>query len=504
MVNLNKDTAFDPEISNLASNILRRRSNTGAAPERPLFEYLTGETDFDDFMQDTRTFVLRAFDNRSESIEDSLDVYIGHFNMEKPAIDKDRIKQGFNNGMIDYVKGALLKTQFGWINEEKSLVFAPDAPLINIAKFIRNEVDVLPSVSIRDLERAEQDGVFYINAKKVAEHTERNGQTAWIDLDSQKTFDTGDLIRLIHHRHEPIAIKNSNPSTTYYHSNISDSKQANDAVEIREGTSIQGDAVYATGSVDEAVKIYGNPYSSESTSKRLLMRQSGIDDSVFKNGHLYQVETTATLYEASMKPRRLNMHDIPSLPLILVAAEKYKVNEVFAHNLWLDMKDSSSTFEVYKWVDEFNSLAIQNSGETGAMQDILNAMGYEGIEIVFPENEIQLMNDKLDKLKSIPDSEFSEYKNKKDTIIKSAEVYIDSISSAIPAKGQTSHMIVYNKNLIERTHLTTLPEAKPPRFDKNTNTVKEGLYWSDEPVTLDMLKEKEVKKTVAYESSFGM
>lgn len=490
LLNNNKDERLPVELRNLERSHPRLRSGIEhCLNPNPVFNYLVNDEYIDDFIEEYSEASKKSIRNSSNSSDETLDAYEDYFGEEnKPTIGKMRIKKGFDNGLIDYISGALIKKSNGWFDHREVKVFDADESILEISKYVSKFATILKDYTIRELEDIGKSGVLTSKGKVIAKIEDFEGEKKWVLTENNKTFAENDLIRLLHHSNEPCIIYNSNYSSeNFYHSHLSTSEQPEDNIKIRKNLSLQGDAFYSTSSLEEAVRVYGNTYSSESKSKLYVLKdKENINSEDYKFAHLYKVKNNASTYKASLNSTILNAQDFPSFPAMFLLAREAGVNTNLTNNIWLSMKNSSSTLEVYKELNTFNRL-IPNNQNT--MKRILSSMGYESIEIEIPRKKIEDFKSKIEELNFADDSDFIEHRVNKEKLIEDAKRFVNGLSNSLPAKSLGHHMINFDVKNVSREHITILPKSNEPKFDSKTNIIKEGLYWDDFPITTDVIKE---------------
>jgi hypothetical protein len=484
-------------ISGDIEGLERRQQRSSEAPRsypvKSIHEYLKGDLYFEDFCEQSKAESRKKIDGFAEGIDEIKDIYARQLknqtmNGQTPMIARSRIGKGFQLGVIDYIDGAIIRTQDGWVDDTGEVRLKAGESLINVAKFIKSKVDIVHDFTTESLESAEKSGILRSGFSTVAELIDVGGEMKWRDKKSQKLFDHGDLIRLLHHRDEPCIIYTSKLNNAYYHGCISQDEKPLNELPVRKGMSMQGDAVYGTASLDEAVKIYANPFSFESRGKLLSLKENeGIDDSTYDKSHIFSMSTIAKIYNATTETRAITFNDIPSLPMVLALASENKINKTFAANKWIDMKNSSSTFEVYQHMTELGT--AYSNGKRNVLETLVRSMGFEGIEIQIPKNEIEDYKTQFETLLRKDDVRFEEYGVKKDEVIKQLKKYIEDMSKAIPAKADVAHLIVFDEKKVTREHLATLPMAVKVSYGEDD---PDDLYHSKEPITLPM-----ISKTIA-------
>jgi hypothetical protein len=439
-------------------------------------EYLTNEIDMYDLAKSfnyERDIIFNGPDFDKESFLSEV-----FFHLQDPIIADARIKEGFNVGLIDTVNNAFLKNDRGWINDKQEVILPSDASIEQLTEHIRSYARIAPTLTIQELEQCEEDGKCYLHDKLIASKNE-NGD--WVDIDTNKTFSNGELIRLIHHKNDPIAIMAGLPEGNLYHSNVTDSKVPQDTHIIRDGISRQGNGSYMTTSVNEAIKIYGNPYSFEVRGKLLDEHEKELinrDD--YKFGHLYESSTLANVYKASLKGKHLSFNEVPSASAILLIAKENGTSQVFAQNWWMKMKSAASTYDVYMHLNEFSNRIIGDGGDCNTIAKVMGAMGYQGLEINFPSKEdLTSYQEKITELEEKDESYFKNEKLAKKPVIEEMKAYLKDITEAIPAKAESSHVIIFDPTKVDRVHLSILP------LNKKVLGKEDKFYSRDADITLD-------------------
>lgn len=491
------------DLKNLNKSIGSGKESRSTTSES-IHDYLTGNTDLDEFQTDYRYEVDKTFE--SPYFYDSQELINETFHLleSDPVIPEARLLEGFKAGLIDTINNAFLKTERGWIDDEMNTVLPPNASLEQVKSIVSSKARIIPSLSISDLENAEQQGELFINKRLVAYKIEAEEviesmkglpggkELKWVDASSNKTFNEGELIRLIHHRSDPIAILAGTPARTMYHASVTDSKAPEDSHVIRTGVSRQGDAVYSTSSINEAVKVYGNPRSFEIRGKLLQEHEkNGIDRDKHIFGHLYKIQSNASLYKANMEKKHLTFEDVPSPSSITLLARENGSSEGFAMNWWMMMKSAGSTYDMYCALNEFSErLYKDNTDKHGSnvMNKVLSSMGFQGLEIEFPEPEkFTEYNEKIDNIKSLDQSELSMGKN---SIVQAMEHYVNRLKENIPAKAESSHVLIFDTKNMKKEYLGILP------LNKEVLNKKDFFYSRDEEITLEDLNLSNKQKSL--------
>jgi hypothetical protein len=486
---------FTGDIQNMERRQPSNNLSPRAFPVKSIHEYLKDELCFDEFCEQSQAEIRAQFDNLAGDADEAKYLYDREMKVlassySAPSVSRSRIVNGFRSGAIDFIAGALIKTPQGWVDENNDVKFGVHAGLMEVAKTLKSRVKVVRDFTTEQLELAEKSGVLRSGFEVIAELIENDGQKQWKDVGNKTMFDHGDLIRLLHHRDEPCIIYTSKLNHSYYHGSLSTSETPLDNLPVRTGMSKQGDGVYATASLDEAIKIYANPYSFESRGKLISLKENeGIDDNAYDKSHIYSMTTTANIYNADSKSRSISFDDIPSLPMVLALANENSINKTFATNKWIDMKNSSSTFEVYQHITELSEAYGDNN--LNVLKTLIRSMGFEGIEIEVPKSEIEDYKSKLESLQNISEIRFEEYGAKKEEVLKQVNKYIRDMVDAIPAKADISHLIVFDESKVTRQHVAMLPKAVKVEYGEEKPN---DIYHSQEPVTLSMITKPSVQR----------
>lgn len=485
LLNAGFDKRVPEELKKLSNNYFSRKYGVSVLSRYSIMDYLKGEIEVD-YIESNIKYEGRNKEFVSE-LQETLNEYYSYFYKNKPYIGEKRLLNGFNNGLIDFISGALIKKEDGWYNEQGLKKFDNKSEFDEIKKNIGLKCNIVPEYSIKDLLKIEEMGEYYVSGKKVAELIEENGRKYWLDIERNKAFAENDLIRLLHHRNDIVILGNNNISDTYYHASLSNEIKNRENLIAREGLSAQGTAIYGTGSLNEAIKVYGNPYSFESKSKYHALKNNGIDISDYNIGHLYKVNSNGNVYRASINDSA-SIYEMPSLPLLLCLSED-KINKEYIHSMWLRMKDSVSTYELYQHINEFSETAQKNYGVENIFKKIFLSMNFDTVEIIFPE---QLLNNIENKIKEIEESDIEN----KERIIKQIKIIQGELLESVPAKAEKSHLIIYDTNNVVSRYLGRLISSEEPKFDEKYNVIKKGIYWSDNKIEeseLDKLLVKENK-----------
>ena len=453
-------------------------------------EFLVEENhDIDDFIGSYKYDLDAKYKSVRDWDDDDMDLgWESFMQMNDPVIGQCRIDVGYKYGLIDAQSHSFIKTDEGWRNEEYEVVLLADASLEDVNQMVSEKVRVVPSFTLADFEKAEESGEFFIKDVMVAS---KNQEGYWIDHGSQRKFFEGELIRLLHHKNDSFVLMGGHTEEQIFHGNVSESNKPESEFKVRKDSSFQGDCVYGTTSVDEAVRVYGNPRSYEIRSKLDRDRDlHNVDPSLSKFGHLYELNTSASLYQASLKPKHISYNDLPSYSSFQLLAKHTGLSEGFASNQWQEMRTAACTLDVYKTISVFCNRARLERADPNIFKQIFGSLGFEGIEINVPSKEvIKGFKSAVNELRELDESEFKDRKVKKESLIKVLDDYVQGIEGCIPPKAQNSHVVVFDQGQVESQHLTILPLHKH-FVDKD-----DAFYSRDKSISLDevihMVKQKQ-------------
>lgn len=404
----------------------------------------------------------------------------------KARIPEQRITCGFEAGLIDLGKNALLKTDRGWVNHNQEVVADHDATIDKIKEVSKEYAITIPSFNLSQLDDIEKHGVLYINEVLVAEKDEDGnwiGGSRFFDgnYPDGKRFQSGEVVRLIAHSNLEVAIYGHREKEPMYHGNVSNTLKPNLDHKTLKGSSRQGEGAYFTGSINEAVKVYGNPKSFEVSGKLLgLHEKDVIDRKDFVVGHLYEAESSASLFPATFESGYVIDDLAPSLSTFVLLARELGINEVFATMEWHRMKDGGSSYSVYQSVNALNDAATGQE----IFPKVFKSMGFEGVSVEFPsEKLIEKIKSQIDELDAIDSSYFHDRKISKNSIVETLKTNISMIEHSIPARAEKKHVIVFDESKITKSHLKVLP------LNSGDYCNQSEPYCYDDEITLEDVME---------------
>jgi len=390
------------------------------------------------------------------------------------SIPDKRIYNGYEAGMIDFVSNAIVKTKNGWINQNGDMVLEEDATIEDVLEFSKGISNILPSFSLRELEEIEDQGVLIINGEVIAKKDEQGGWLTYSDNFGGRSlvkFASGDIVRLIAHSDIEVAIYGFQQKESLYHGNVTKSIKKEDQHISRKNISMQGDGLYSTGSISEAVKIYANFKSFEVSGKLLDEYNKGLlDKKDFVFGHVYETSTSAACYSVSFKPEHINILSIPSLSAFVAVAKSVGESEVYFANQWLKCKDKNSSFEVYAAINRVNSVSPRNN----IFYKMFSSLGFEGVDIEFPKKELlKNLIDSIVELENMDDSYFEGTGISKNYVLDDFNIQLEEVMESVPAKAEVRHNITFDSLLVSKNHLKLLP------INNNSYTEQLEIYRVD-------------------------
>lgn len=407
----------------------------------------------------------------------------------KNYVPKQRISVGYKHGFIDAKTFALLKQENGWIDDNDLTILPISASEDEIFDYIKSKTNVIESFTLEQLNECEEKGVIKVDDKIIATKIPDGDWKGYWENNKGRKFLPGEAVRVLAHSDEDYVIYGAIQESRMFHGNVTNSPKEEKEHVTRAGASKQGDGVYATASVNEAVRVYANPKSFEVSGKLLVDDEKGrLNKKDYVLGHLYEVKSTLPLFKATLGREILNQDEIPSISAISLLAKSCNCNMKYAFNQWLKMKNGYSSYDVYESVNAINEMIIQkNMTSKNFFNKIFAGMGFEGVEITIPsKSKIHEMERKLKELKEYDESYFKEEKINKNLILNSANSYLTGVKNSIPAKAMDAHLIVFDKNLIQKEHIKLLP------INNGTYEMPDLLYSLDEkPLNLeDVMKQK--------------
>lgn len=373
-------------------------------------------------------------------------------------ISENRIIAGMRYGLIDHVNGAILKTKDGWVNEKGNIVIT-DVDSNNKAKideYISNNVNIIPFVTKEMAASFVDNGVVSIKDDIIAERVS-DSEDIWkiknggvIKKPSWQT-DEDFVERVLEHSNKLVFISKSVPNTLF-HGTISKNPVSEYLQGEPQKTSRKGAATYTTKSLFEAVTTYANPMSLVNAQKREASEGRSALETEFKHSHLHVMSDNgkSCIYHAEMFDSVLTNDKIPSphalkLAFSLAEQEVAVMLDRIKEKIYL----SANTYEVYAALNSINEVLLKTTSgsEIQFIPLIMSSIGYDGIDISFPDKELMLkMKSSSESLEDgMPDDlmmfKCAGIKNK--GVKKFLDEYISCIESSIPPNAKDGHVLFF-------------------------------------------------------------
>jgi hypothetical protein len=438
-------------LSDATNDLCARVNKHRTTSLESTYDYLFDEdVDVGELIASVKKEAMSCYPHFSYEPDELLDLVAGQAG--KFMIGLSRIKVGKESGFIDLIGDAIIQTQRGWENSSGNVVLQANSSIDDIAAYASKFGTIVENYFHSDLLDAEKTGVLTCLGRVIAE---KQPSGKWKDLDSERLFDEGTLVRLLHHSDRVVTLTMHSPEDEYFHAHVSKHSSPEANVRIRKGTCRQGDALYSGSSLDELVSVYGNPKSFEISGKILSeFEKQGIAKDGYDHGHLYRTKNIDGIATASFAPAFITMGDIPSLPAVMLMAKHCNVNLVYASNAWLSIKSAKSTYDVYRVIDDFSALAARESGQNNAMKMLYSGMGFKGLEILFPSADLLAkMEDRVRLINSVGGVNV-------DSITSSVSDYILKTRNSIPPKAQGGHLLLFTPLNEHLEHLVSYPTSR--------------------------------------------
>lgn len=203
------------------------------------------------------------------------------------TIPQRRIETGYYAGAIDLIDRAVVRTSKGWVDQDGRVKVAPDASLTQMVDWVGASYQVAPVLMPTDLENYEKSGQIVVDGQLVAT---RNEKGMWLS-DDQFVHVIGSVERALFHSDCAVYVADDiRPwNDRLWHGEVTEKGAAPKSHLSPSSTSVQSPAIYA-GSLDEVLRVYANPESSERLSARSALRDHGFTVGKEQQGELYKVE----------------------------------------------------------------------------------------------------------------------------------------------------------------------------------------------------------------------
>lgn len=375
-----------------------------------------------------------------------------------PLISVNRIHAGIKHGLIDHVNGALLKTMTGWINQKNQAVLPVDAAVDELVSYVKKQVDVAELVTLSDAKQFMKNGTVSVGGEVVASRERENDQEWKIARGGKikQGIEEGcmDFIkRLLSHSDAKVFFPNEQ-SSALYHGTVSADPIKSELSGDPLSTSRKGMATYCTKSLYEAISVYANPMSMDQQNKRYGRGYKGVSyETPERNSHLHVISPSehACHYHARMSMSYLTHDELPSphaLGLYFSTLDKDTAS--LAKRMQNKVYLAANSYEVYSALSSINE-AILETGKgqnTDFMPSVISAMGYNGLDIDFPEQDfLRKCREIQCEIKDGMPDELSLFKFHRISERKLGayfQNYLRDITEGVPDKGMDGHVIFFD------------------------------------------------------------
>lgn len=409
------------------------------------------------------------------------------------SIGENRVTKGFEAGLIDIINDAYRLTNEGWVNSSGAIVMPANVELNTFKDFIEYKCEVVPYLSRKDIDDANDSGIVKVNDKVIATKSD----SIWKFTDTGREL-SGDALRVLHHSNEKVIIGSEIVKGEMYHATVTPESELPEingefyGFDSR-GISAQGDAFYMTKSQNEAIRVYGNPRSFERRGAPHSLNRPDLIGAVHRGTlHKFEVTNEANIYDATFDTNQPTfcMDSKPSAHLLKVIADEYGVSETMKGILvskTLSMcNQGNSQFEVYLAVSEFATSVKESSGSSEAKNPlgrIFTALGYDGVEISEPNKNLissltELVNEIEGKKGDVYDT-LIDNKLNPDSACRNIQSYLLKVKQSEITKMEKGHVIMFNANndLLRLTETINLPmhmEFISPGAEDNFYNIEKG------------------------------
>lgn len=435
-----------------------------------------------------------AYDDIERLIEDHKESKAGHMSIisendmywlsenltsKQFTLPRHRLTIGFEAGHIDLISQAYTKTEKGWINSQLKVVAANNASLKDIENtLIPKNITLIDSFSNGDLERLKGAERLELSGMIIAE---KGSDGKWIKK-NRGSFNPDEVERVLAHSNFPFYVYDDAPDGDMYRGSVTDGLEASAGLSTLEGSSKYGDAYYASSSLSEAVRIYANPFSLESSGRILGLQDKGLAD---KNsqivGHVHRMSAKGT------QCQNINLNEIyptaldtPSITSMMLIAELAGVSRILTARLSIGISKARSTFEAFSLISEFSDICNRNGGDNSTLKKIYQSLGFSAIKIELNMDLLKSVKCKIEQLNDHDEEYFKMLGAKKETLLKDANQQFRTLTQAIPKGAQGDHLIAFNKDVVKFEFIKTLPLNRDM-----FNTPRSGIYNRETTLEID-------------------
>lgn len=425
------------------------------------------------------------------------------------AISEKNIQAGYKSGFIDIIKDTIHLESDGWYNKDNEKICEPNVSIQELKEILSWSIQILPHLETDKIREMDNNGVVTFDGKTIAFKTD----SSWTFVENGRQL-SGDAMRVLHHSDCSFTYSEANDNLDLYHAvTMSEEDYKKNGTNfygyVSRGNSKQGDGLYLTGSLNEAVRVYGNPESFERKSHAYANKEEHLVRQT-QRGVLHKVSiSNANIYDASFDNNypTLLMDSKPSPILLRTIANKYdiedRIKEIILAKTNSMIINSSNQFDVYLAVSEFASSLGSYSGNPesrNVIKQVFSAMGYDGIKITPPnQKKLNTINEIATVYKDYCSGKTNEILYDglkiKPFVAKHIASYSVKVRDTQIPKMENCHIIMFSpdNSLCKIKESITLPKHKKYINERDVGTQVIDDFYDLEKGSLDKLSFKQIK-----------
>lgn len=374
------------------------------------------------------------------------------------------IAQGFKVGLIDYGNGALIQKDGTWFDGATQLT---EHDLVGVTAHLSNKVSIIPCITERQVQEMDEKGVVELNGKIVAERSKEDGELVetWKLLSKGGRALSGEAIRVLHHLDIPVIISDGIVGGQLYHGLTSHDMSVDSLDGSPLSSSLQGEALYTTKSIHEAVTVYGNPKSFEVSGKKYSVSEDEKKRVGGEKSHLMIVQPDGTnnIYKAdySKVGRLKTLASMPSPNAVVAVCDLYRdgVNngtvDMAAKFAVSGLLNARTSYDCYVAMNELNKTLSSTNRDVftktgGVLGKLLGSIGYDSLDISPPTpkqiEQIEGLIVDLDRPRSALKDIVDDLKMTEKGMKAFLNDHLKTIKSSIPAKMDKGHTIFFDQS----------------------------------------------------------
>ncbi len=425
------------------------------------------------------------------------------------AISEKNILAGYKSGFIDIIKDTIHLESDGWYNKDNQKICDANVSAHELKEILSWSIQILPHLDTDTIKEMDNNGVVTFDGKPIAFKTDSN----WTFVENGRQL-SGDAMRVLHHSDCSFTYSEATDNLDLYHAVTMSEDEYNKSGTkffgyVSRGNSKQGDGLYLTGSLNEAVRVYGNPESFERKSHAYANKEEHLVHQT-QRGVLHKFSVSnANIYDASFDNNypTLLMDSKPSPILLRTIANKFeiedKIKDIVLAKTNSMIINSSNQFDVYLAIYEFaNSLGSYsgNPDSRNVVKQVFSAMGYDGIKVTPPnEKKLNTINEIASLYKDYCSGRtkeiFYDGLKIKPFVAKHIASYAVKVKDAQIPKMENFHVIVFSPDdlLCKIKESITLPKHKKYFVERSEGTEVIDDFYDLEKGSLDKLSFKQIK-----------